>query len=386
MNARKIESLFEPLQTAALTDLTRLVDTHSFTGDVAGLNAAAAVIADIAERNGLTLERLPAGDPAPGACHLVGGTADDGDFFGILGHFDTVHPPDSPFKRLIDRGDTLTGPGVQDMKSGIVAALYGLRVAREALGRDSLPVKIIFNCDEETGSVDSRPHIERIMAGADGVFVFEGRSAVDGCLVTRRKGIIVGEMRITGIAAHAGEAPQDGASAIVEAAHKILALNALTDFDSGLVVTTGTVRGGTVGNRIADQCTVSIDVRFRSEAQADDARSAIDAIAAANHIPGCTTTHELTTVRPPFLKTSASERLRQHYVRAAAAFGLTVGEREAGGGSDGNLTAAGGIATIDGMGPAGDFPHTDREYIETASFFNAVKTFALLLTELLQDR
>lgn len=386
LNARQIETLFEPLKASALSDLARLVDSRSFTGDVAGLTAAAAVIADMAGKNGLTLEKIPAGDPSPGACHLMGDDAGDNAFFGIIGHFDTVHPPDSPFSRLTDHGDVLTGPGVQDMKSGIVAAIYGLRVAREALGVERLPVKILFNCDEETGSVDSRPHIERLMKGAKGVFVFEGRNAADGCLVTRRKGIIVGRMTVSGQAAHAGEAPWEGASAIVEAAHKVIALDALTDLDSGVVVTTGKIRGGTVGNQIPDLCTSTIDVRFRTDAQEQALRSAIDAIMAANHVAGCATTHALTTVRPPFVKTPEAGSLAQRYGRAAAEFGLTVGEKEAGGGSDGNLTAAMGIATIDGMGPLGDFPHTDKEYIQKASFFDAVKTFALLLTQLIPVR
>lgn len=384
MDKKRIEDRLAPLEEEALADLARLVDTNSFTGNVNGVNAVAGLIVDMARKNGLNLERVPAGGNSAGAHHLIAADTGDAPAYGIIGHFDTVHPPESSFDRLIDRGDTLTGPGVQDMKSGIVAAIYGLRVAREVTGIDALPVRIVFNCDEETGSVDSRPLIERVMQGVRGAFIFEGHSASDYCLVTRRKGIIMGHMQVAGRAAHAGEAPAQGASAIVEAAHKITALDALTDLDSGRVVTTGKIKGGEVANQIPDHCRSTIDVRFRTPADEMALKAAIGDIMTRTHIPGCTTDYQLTTVRPPFLKTEESEILRRQYEHVAAEFGIKLGEKEGGGGSDGNLTAAMGIATIDGVGPAGDFAHTDNEYIQKASFFDAVKIFALLLTQLLQ--
>jgi glutamate carboxypeptidase len=379
LNKEKIEKLFAPLEQQALSDLARLVNTNSFTANVEGLAAAGDVIVDIAAKNGLPLEKIPAGGDVLGAHHLVGEHAADDRFFGIVGHFDTVHPPDSPFETFSDRGSTLVGPGVQDMKSGIVAAIYGLRVAREALGLDRLPVKIVFNCDEETGSIDSRPLIEKVMIGARAVFIFEGRHAADGAVVTSRKGIIMGHMTVTGRAAHAGEAPEEGASAIVEAAHKIVALDALTDFQRGTLVTTGKIDGGEVANQIPGNCTATIDIRFRTGDDEEEIKAAIERIMAKTHVPGCTTEYALQTARPPFVRGPETEALWQRYRQAATEFGVPVAEREAGGGSDGNLTAAIGVPTIDGVGPAGEFAHTRKEYIQKASFFEAVKVFSLLL-------
>lgn len=380
-----IEETFEPLREQALADLTRLVNTSSFTDHRDGLIQAGDMIVDIAAANGLKLEKIPVTGRHEGAFHLVADTLDDGPFFGIIGHFDTVHPPGSPFRQLIDTGETLTGPGVQDMKSGIVAAIYALRIAREVLGRDRLPVKIVFNCDEETGSADSRPLIERVMNGAAAAFIFEGRNSTDNALVTSRKGIMMGRMTVTGKEAHAGEAPQEGASAIVEAAHKITALDALTDLEQGVVVTTGRIEGGKVANQIADYCSSTIDIRFRTSDQETALREAVRTVMGKTHVPGCTTEYTLTTARPPFVKDEGVEALRRQYAAAAARFGIQVAEREAGGGSDGNLTAAMGIPTIDGVGPSGNFPHTDKEYIDKASFFDAINVFALLLTNLLKS-
>ena len=386
LNKETIEQVFVPLKDKALTDLTRLVNTSSFTEHMGGLVAAGDVIMDIADQNGLKLEKIPASGASKGAFHLGFGTTQEQPFFGIIGHFDTVHPPDSPFSQLSDNGDTLMGPGVQDMKSGIVAAIYALRVAREAMGVTQLPVKILFNCDEETGSVDSRPLIETLMKGARAAFIFEGRNATDNALVTSRKGIIMGNMIVKGKAAHAGEAPQDGASAVIEAAHKILALDALTNLSDGIVVTTGKVSGGKVANQIADHCLSSIDIRFKTKAQETALRKTIKSIMETTHVAGCTTEYTLNTARPPFVKNSEIEILRQQYADAAAELGIQVFEREGGGGSDGNLTGAMGICTIDGVGAAGGFPHTDREYIQKASFFDAIKIFALLLTRMLTSK
>ncbi len=383
---KDIERLFFPLREQALADLADLVNSNSFTRNIQGLCATADIIADIAQRNGVELQKIPAKGEVDGASQLVRGVAKGSPFIGVVGHFDTVHPPESPFTRFADAGDTLTGPGVQDMKSGIVAVLYGLRLARELTGRDPLPVKIVFNCDEEIGSPDSRPLIEDMMRGANAVFVFEGKRAKDNAVVTSRKGIIMGSMTVTGKASHAGEAPQDGANSIVEAAHKIAAMDALTDHEKGITVTTGKISGGEVANQIPDHCESTIDIRFRTAEDEAAVKEAVQRIMATTHVPGCTTSYELHTARPAFEKSPASQQLLEQYQQAAAAFGATVGEKSAGGGSDGNLTAAIGAPTLDGVGPAGSNAHTHQEYIIKESFFESAMIFALYLAKLMETQ
>jgi len=193
-------------------------------------------------------------------------------------------------------------------------------------------------------------------------------------------------MTVHGRAAHAGEAPEKGASAIVEAAHKIAALDRLTDFKGGTIVTTGQIKGGTVANRIADHCQSSIDVRFARPEDEQTARRQIEAIMQRNWISGCATEYQLTQVRPSFVKTDAADALLKQYQSAAAVFGVTLTDRMTGGGSDGNFTANMGIPTIDGIGAAGDFAHTEREYILAESFIDSIKIFALLLAKKIEDR
>lgn len=382
----KIERKLALLEAQALADLKRLVDINSFSENINGLVKAGQVITEIAEKNGLQLEKHFTENDQKGAYHLISDQSNGKEFYGVIGHFDTVHPPNCPFQKFTDGGETLIGPGVQDMKSGIITALYGIKIAQEILGCNDLPIKIVFNCDEEIGSKDSRSLIETMMQGAEAAFIFEGRRVSDNALVTSRKGIMMGDLTIEGIEAHAGEAPQDGANAIVEAAHKIAAMDSLTNLEEGIVVTTGKISGGVAANQTAGYCSSTIDIRFRTVNQEEMLRDAIKKIMTTTQIRGCKLDYSLNTVRPPFTPNSATEKLRQLYTSTAAQFGLQISEREAGGGSDGNITAAMGVPTIDGIGPAGDFPHTDREFINKTSFFDAIKVFALLLTKTLKSK
>ncbi len=380
----KIETHVQSQRDAAFESLRRLVDINSFSGNAPGLKQAADCIADIAAGLGFNFTPVPiAGGPAQ---HLFyDGRANEHDpFYAVIGHFDTVHPPDSPFSRLQRKGDNLHGPGVQDMKSGLVAALYAMAAVKQVTGAAALPLKVVFNCDEEIGSVDSRALIEREMAGAAYAFIFEGHQIDTQALVSARKGILLGDMTVHGRAAHAGEAPEKGASAIVEAAHKIAALDGLTDFNAGTIVTTGQISGGTVANRIADHCRSTIDVRFVRPEDEQAVRTKIQHILKTTHVAGCTTEYQLTQVRPSFIKTAAADALLKKYVAAAEAFGVTLTDRMTGGGSDGNFTANMGIPTIDGIGAAGDFAHTNGEYILAESFIDSINIFALLLANLME--
>ena len=374
-------TLAKKLEASALADLTRLVNNNSFTQNPEGLIRTGDMIRDIAADRGIVLDKVPFKEDPDGAFHLTCDMADGRPFIGLVGHFDTVHPPESPFSALEDRGDILTGPGVQDMKSGIITAIYGLHIAATVLKQERLPVKIVFNADEETGSKDSRALIEGVMNGADAALILEGHKLSENALVTSRKGIMMGQMQVTGQAAHAGEEPEQGASAIVEAAHKIAALDRLTDAGRGILVTTGVIRGGQVANQVPDQCRSSIDIRFTTKAQEAEIQAAVQKIMAGVHVPGTTTQCTLTTARPPFEEAPGNLALYKDYAEAASTLGLSLGASHRGGGSDGNFTAAMGIPTLDGMGPAGDFPHTDREYIDKASFLNAIILLARLLVQ-----
>jgi glutamate carboxypeptidase len=382
LQTHDIEAAVARIEPEALEVLQRLVDTNSFSANTEGIRQTGEHIAAVGRHHGIDFRQVPVSGPPEARFHLLydGRPPEDTrPFYVLLGHFDTVHEPQSGFRRFRREVGRWFGPGVLDMKAGLLTALYAVVVVREVTGQTRLPVKLLFNCDEETGSRDSAALIEQETAGAAGAFVFEGRRENDPALVTARKGIQMGSMLVHGRAAHAGEAPEKGASAIVAAAEKILQLHRLNDPGTGTVVTVGTVTGGTVANQVPDFCRAQIDVRFTTAAEGERVARQIAAIMAETSLAGTRTEYELVTVRPPFVQTEAGRRLLVAYQQAAARFGLAISERSAGGGSDANLTAALGVPTLDGLGPEGDGPHTDAEYIVARSFTDSIKAFALFL-------
>ena len=386
--APRIAALCREIEPEAMALLEELVNTNSFTNNHDGVAKNAEIIIEAAARHGIAFERIPLGDGRTRAAHLVhlGSRDERAPFYGLVGHFDTVHRPDSGFDRLRVRGDRLYGPGVQDMKGGVVVALYSLVLLKRLLGRDSLPVKVFYNCDEEIGSPDSGKLIQKEMTGAEAVFVFEGRHAGDNALVTVRKGIMMGRMETRGRPAHAGEEPELGASAVLEMAHKVIALSELNDPARGDTVTVGKINGGEVANQIPALCRAELDVRFSTPERGEALEKAIAGIMAGNHVPGVATDYRLEIARPPLVKTGESQKYYAAYRSAAAEFGQEVGERGSGGGSDANLTGALGIPTLDGMGPVGDGPHTDHEYIEAKSLTASIKAFCLMMAKMIDQK
>ena len=382
----RINAAAARIEAAALKDLETIVNLNSFTSNPAGLKEVGRVLMEMAGRLGFDLVPVPLAGEGTKPFHLLGDWTDGNGrpFYGLLGHFDTVHLPESPFNRLAEQEGKLIGPGVQDMKAGLIAALYSLVVAREATGLGTLPVKIIFNCDEETGSLDSRPLIEREMAGAAGAFIFEPRYDYDHALVTARKGILMGWLEVEGRAAHAGEAPEQGANAVVEAAHKTIALEGLNDLKAGTTVTVGKVAGGKAANQIPDSCRAEIDVRFKDPETGKKVETEIRRILEETTVPGTSSRYELVEARPPMVCSAETALLRDRYFEAAARMGVPWGERSSGGGSDANLTAALGVPTLDGLGPEGDGPHTDHEYVVKESVLDSIRVSALFLSGLIK--
>lgn len=381
---QRIEEITEQLEPQALDFLKDLVDSNSFTGNVEGLRRTAELIQARGKELGLEFERRYLGNDPEGPFHLVYTSPGPSTaFYGLIGHFDTVHPQDSPFNSFSAVDGRLYGPGIQDMKSGVVSAVFSCLVLNRLLGPNRVPVRLILNCDEETGSQDSKSLIESELAKAAGVFVFEGHYDSSPAVITSRKGIVMGRITTRGQSAHAGEAPQEGANAIVEMAHNVTRLDRLNDFQAGRTATTGTIRGGVAGNQVPACCESELDLRFKVPEDEQRLRQEVEDILQQQFIPGTKTEFELKRARPCFRRTPASEDLRDQYLEAAAMFGRKLGEASVGGGSDGNLTAAMGIPTLDGLGCAGDGPHTDQEYIRKGSLLESIRHFTFFLHQLL---
>ena len=385
MTIQAIENWVENNKTEIFAFLEKIVNINSFSENDTGLIQTADLIVDWGRLHGFEFKKIKNNNNS-NIFHLYLEGRSQTPYFALVGHFDTVHSPESHFNGLVNEGNKLIGPGVLDMKSGLVVVLYALAVLKELEGSTNLPFRVILNCDEETGSLDSRTIIEEKLVNATGAFIFEGRYESDNAIVTARKGIIMCEVDVFGHAAHAGESPEEGANAVVEMAEKIVLLQRLTDFSSGTTVSPGMVKGGVTANTIPDHCHAEIDIRFPNLAAGDKVRRDIINILETRFGPGTRTEYKLTDARPAFVRTVKSEQLRDFYFDTAREFAISVGEESRGGGSDGNLTSAMGIPTLDSLGPAGDHPHTDKEYIVKKSLFECIKVTALFLSRLIHSR
>jgi glutamate carboxypeptidase len=279
----------------------------------------------------------------------------------LLGHLDTVYPLGTirtmPWREQRGR---LHGPGVFDMKAGIVQALFALKAL---LARSPLPcaVSLLLVPDEEVGSPASRQLTERLARDARAVLVLEPAAGPEGACKTARKGIARYTLRVSGVASHAGLDFERGASAIVEAACQVTAIAGLSRPTHGLTLNPGLIRGGTRPNVVAAEAEIVVDVRFLTARQAARVDAGIRKL--RPHDPRCRLQLLGGVERPPFERSQATARLYRMAAQAAVQLGFPLAEAAVGGGSDGNFTAALGVPTLDGLGAVGDGAHAPGEFV-----------------------
>ena len=341
-----------------------LVCLESPSGDAAAINRCVAELESrLGGLGGLggRVARLPGG---PAGDHLRAEFGSGARRVLLLGHIDTVWPAGTLARRPFRaEGGRLHGPGVFDMKAGL--ALAGLAVKALAQESDGLPgvVVLLVTADEETGSAVSRGIIEAEARVSDAALVLEP-ALPGGALKTRRKGCGEFVLRVSGRAAHAGIEPELGASAISELARQILRIEALRDAAAGTAVNVGVVRGGSRPNVVAADAEAMIDVRVASAAEATRVTAALLAMKPVD--PGTQVAVAGGIDRPPMERSAAGSALFAVAQAVAADLGRTLGEGGTGGGSDGNLTAALGVPTLDGLGAVGGGAHADNEHVTTA--------------------
>ncbi|GAA3660722.1 M20 family metallopeptidase [Nonomuraea antimicrobica] len=279
-------------------------------------------------------------------------------FVLLVGHYDTVWPAGTlagwPWQ--ITDG-VISAPGVFDMKTGLVQAVWAVRGLRE-LGLPYPSVRLLFNGDEEIGSPASRHLIEAASEGALATLVFEG--AIDGAVKTSRKGVGIFGVTATGVEAHAGLDPTAGASAVHAMAALITQITTLGALERGTSVNVGLVNGGTGTNVTAGRATCGIDVRVSRQ----DEMARVDAALAALRSPDPRVSIELTGGwnRPPMTPNPASEDLFARACKAALQQGLDLREAGVGGASDANFVSALGRPVLDGLGPVGAGSHSRSEH------------------------
>ena len=334
-----------------LEDLALLVGIESPSRDAEALSASARAIGQLLERR---LGR--AGDlvesPAGPHVHWRGGGSPR---VLLLGHHDTVFPLGTLAARPFDvSGGRATGPGVFDMKAGIVQAIHALA----SLG-DRSGVELLLTADEEVGSVTSRPLIEARALACGAVLVLEP-SADGGALKTARKGTGTFEVVVRGRAAHAGLEPEKGVNALIEACRQVVDIAALGAPVAGTTVTPTVAHAGTADNVVPAEARVRVDVRVVAVSEKQRIEDHFAAMRPYDSEAVIEVTGDIG--RPP-MPESASATLMQLALRVDPSLrGVAVG-----GGSDGNFTAALGVPTLDGLGAVGGGAHADHEYVEVAT-------------------
>ena len=373
-----------------LADLERLVNTDCGSYTPGGVNQVgrwvAAFLADI----GGTIETRP--DPAGRLGDTVIAT-----FEGpagaprvlLIGHLDTVFDPGTAAARPFRIEDGIAyGPGVTDMKSGLLAGLYALKaLVADHAGRGGLPFeRLVFvaNPDEEIGSPTSTPHIRALAPGMDVTLVLECARA-NGDIVSARKGILDLRIAVNGRAAHAGVEPEKGRSAILEAARIVRELHALNGRWPGVTVNVGVIGGGTRPNVVAERCSLEVDVRGTSRASLEAAEAEIRRIAESTEVPDTSIEFEEMARWWPMEKLARSGRLVAHAQAIAASLGFSVADASTGGASDANTTSGMGVPSLDGLGPIGGSDHSPAEYLVVDSIVPRTTLLAGLLLAVAAD-
>ncbi len=355
--------------------LQKIVDIDSGSRDEAGVTAVAHVLRERLEAAGVAV-RL---DPVPGygvLLHADVPAAAQGAPIYLMGHMDTVYPAGTVAKRPFRIEDGRAhGPGVADMKSGLVLNVF-VAEAFARCGGLGAPLKLFFSCDEEIGSPATRQTIMDQVRGARAVFNAEpGR--VSGNVVTSRKGSMAVEFEVQGVAAHAGINHAAGASALEAMARKLLALHALTDPATGTTTNVGVLHGGIVPNMVAPHARAELDVRYTAETDPDALMERIRAIIEQESVPR--TQGRVTAVRRTLPMAPTPDALLQLYRRGAQSLGFDVQGEFTGGAADSGLTASVGVPTLCATGPVGGHPHTEREYCELATFVPRAQAVALAI-------
>jgi glutamate carboxypeptidase len=372
-------------QGAMLAALREMVNTDGGSYDKAGVDAVGAQVRRFCEAHGIPVETVPRekhGDCLKARVEGGDGGAAPAANRGnarrtvvLMGHRDTVFPKGEPERRPFRvEGGRAYGPGVADMKAGLVMNMFVL-AAFKRFGGAPAPLLGLFTGDEEIGSPEGREVIESVAREARAVFNSEpGRPS--GGIVTGRKGGVFSFFEIEGKAAHSGGNFEAGISAIEELARKVQALHAVTDLKRGITVNVGLVSGGQSVNTVAPYATGQIDLRYVERPDRDEAMERIHETVARAFVPG---TRAKLTIRGEFLpltQNPASARLFESYREAAGDSGLEIRGEFSGGCADSGFTAAVGAPTLCAVGPIGGKAHSPDEYLEVGSMVPRAQALA----------
>ncbi len=349
-----------------LKDLKEIVNIDSGSDDLEGCRKMAEYFAGKFEDAGFTvrISREAGKHPHVEARNFI--RKDEEIDVLFMGHLDTVFPKGTASERpfAIDGGRAL-GPGAADMKSGALLAFY----LAEEIKKHALPINlcIALNSDEEIGSADSVDWIKELGSKAKYCFNFEpGRET--GAFVKERKGVYDYHVIFQGIPAHAGVAPERGASAVIEMARWIWALTNLNAPAQGTTLNPGIVKGGSASNVVAEHAEMLIDLRYTKESELQRIERAFDEMAAYPRVDGVKIIWERKGGFPPMTPNNSTEEMIEIMKTAAAELGQEAPAFvHTGGGSDANHLGGMSVSVMDGCGPVGGNYHSDKEYMVISS-------------------
>ena len=360
--------------------LKLLVETESPSRDKAAVDRVGVLVAEKARKLGAQVEIIPnkeTGDHVLARFALSVGEVEAvraGNIL-LLCHMDTVFPLGTINKFPYREDDEkIFGPGTLDMKAGIVIALAAIEEAQKSgLNR---PITLLCTSDEETGSLTSREHIERLAKESALALVLEA-ALLDGSLKTWRKGVGEFWVRTKGRAAHAGVDHQMGRNAIEEMAYQVIAIQKLTDYSKQTTLNVGVIKGGTVSNVVPEEAEIQVDVRVIQPGEWERLESEMKNLKPVLDGTSLEITGNLNRPPMPFDETMKATFEKAKSIAAQIGMELTAGGT--GGASDGNFVAPLGIPVLDGMGAVGEGSHSEREYI----FANSMEQKARLIASLL---
>jgi len=369
-----VQAYLQEHSDSLFADLRLLVSAESPSTDKRAVDACGEVLREImAQRLGASVEVVPReayGD------HLVFTIGKGSKRTAILGHFDTVWDIGRLPMKIED--GKFYGPGVLDMKAGLIQAIWATKALIDLELLNDREIRFLCSSDEELGSPSSREWIESEALQCEQVLVVEPATSHTNALKIERKGTGRFDIKIKGRAAHAGNNPEDGVSAVHEMAEQILFLHGLNAPELGTTLNVGIAKGGQRTNVVADSAELSVDLRVSSVSEARRIEGLVNAMKPC--LAGAQVSVTGGLVRPPLEYTPANQALFAVAQEAASALGIQIEGASVGGGSDGNFTSAVGVPTLDGLGATGVGPHAIHEHI----IISDLPVRAALLAELIQ--
>ena len=356
----------------------RLCNENSYTYNRAGTNRVAAMLLE--RLDGLLSKKETVPQDDVGDHHLLSTRPERGGVY-LLGHMDTVFPPDHPFQACALEGEWLRGPGSGDMKGGLAVIVYALLALREVGVLDDLEVTLILSADEEIGAVTSRAIYEKERTNAKACLVAEC-AGPRGEVVVSRNGKAGLELECLGAGSHVGRLSGHKRSALLEMAHKVIALEALNGCLPDVTVNVGTLESGLGPCTVPPEAHALVDVRWRDDHDYETVFAKVRAVASTPVCPECECRVKVLNRRPAMPVTPGSKALYGTLTGVAAEAGITVGREHRRGTSDANFFGSAGVPTLDGLGPVCHDDHTLDERILISSLAERTTLLALLLVDL----